>query len=362
MKLFIAMGALFIVGCGGVDVGGIPIDVGGLNFNGDLNIGDINLGDRLGSELLDAIIGSTDSATEAESDADTIEAEPHPADTNGDFIIDSEEVLAYGVAFQNDELDDGQDKNWLDVAVSIWQARADGAYFDDMESDKPLNWKSIIIDEDAKQQEAHPADTNGDFLLTGEEILTYASAFQNDELGDGQDKSWLDVAVSIWQARADGAYFDDMESDKPLNWKSMNDTTVVSDGSGDVMDGDVMDGDVMDDGSGDVMDVDEEPAGKGYDILFKVTPLSPVTFSLTVVDPTDKYNSNRSQQEGLGWLEGAAWDGFYRVQVSAGNNYNGVNEQVLFSISIYKDGELVLKEEHSIAESGQWDNLSIAYP
>ncbi len=105
-----------------------------------------------------------------------------------------------------------------------------------------------------------------------------------------------------------------------------------------------------------------DTAGEGYDILFKITPLSPAAFDLTVIDPTQKYNSDFVAPTELGWTEGAAWDGFYRVRVYARSNYNGVNEQVRFLISVYKNGELVFEEEHAVAESSLWDDLSVAYP
>lgn len=352
---------LFVVGCGGVDVGGVPINVGDINLNGDINFGDINLdGDAFEDELLDGLTKelAEESPGEETPDEETpdddvlvdkmveLSPRPHPADTNGDFSISNDELLAYGVAFQNGGQD--QVKSWLDVAVSIWQARTDGAYFDDMESTEPFNWQSVVDDE-PNQPEPHPADIDGDFLLTGEEVLAYASSFQSGELPDGQDESWLDAAVDIWQARADGAYFDDMESVEPLNWKSMDESGVVAD-------------EVDDNEVEEISDATTDTAGEGYDILFKVTPLSPVSFDLTVIDPTEKWNSDFNAPAELGWAEGMAWDGFYRVQVRAGSNYNGVNEQVRFSISIYKDGELVLKEEHAVAEQQVWDDLSIAYP
>jgi len=363
-KFVTATALLFIVGCGGVDVGGIPVDVGDLNFNGDINVGDINFGGGNGfeDELLDAIAEELDSEESNGNEPEELdseesnEPEPHPADTDGDFFIDNDELLAYGVAFQDD--DGGQGKSWLDVAVTIWQARSDGAYFDDMESDEPFNWQPVEANL-ANLPEPHPADTDGNFLLTSEEVLAYALAFQNDEFDEGQDESWLDIAIVIWQARSDGAYFDDMESDKPSNWNSVDESGVVTDDANNVDETTRID---------ETAETTEEnnatgdASGKGYDILFKVTPLSPVSFDLTVVDPIEKYNSSRTPPAETGWTEGTAWDGFYRVKVYSGNNYNGVNEQVRFSISVYKDGELVLEEEHAIAESSLWDDLSVAYP
>ncbi len=287
-----AAALLFVVGCGAVDVGGIPVDVGGMNFNGDLNIGDINLGEgEFGDELLDALAG--ESATD-----DALNSESETGD-EADEAVETEAV--------------------------------------ETDAEKP-----------------HPADTDMDFFIASDELLAYGVAFQDDELDEGQDESWLDVAVSIWQARTDGAYFDDMESIEPLNWISMDESGVVIEIDDGSEDGDDEDGEV-------VLD-DTDTAGEGYDILFKITPLSPASFQLTVVDPTEKHNTDYDSPTKLGWTEGLAWDGFYRVQVYAGDNYNSVNEQVRFSISVYKDGELVLEEEHAVAERELWDDLSVAYP
>lgn len=365
---FVMVITLLFAGCGGTDVGGVPIDVGGLS----LNFGDINLGGEFEAELLDSLAeelfedtddtentatedgGDTDEmSTDDEGDEDV--AKPHPADVDGSFTIENGELLAYGVQFQggvNADVLSDQDKDWLDVAVSIWQASANGAYFDDMESPEPFNWRAIVDDEQPDQPEPHPADTNADFLLAGEEVLAYALSFQNGELPEDQGESWLDVAVSIWQARADGAYFDDMESPEPLNWKSMDESGVVVEDNVEV----------VNDTPPDESEESEDTEGEGYAILFKVTPLSPVSFDLTVIDPTGSRNSDYSAPVELGWVDGTAWDGFYRVQVYAGSNYNNVNEQVRFLISVYKNGILILEEEYSVAEGSLWDDLDVAYP
>lgn len=364
------MVTLLFAGCGTADVGGIPVDVGGLSFNfGDINLGgefEAGLLDSLTEELVEGTDDTENTTTEDEGanepdtdemstddDGDEDVAKPHPADVDGSFTIDNGELLAYGVQFQGgvdaDVLSD-RDEEWLDVAVSIWQASANGAYFDDMESPEPFNWQAIVDDEQPDQPEPHPADTNADFLLTSEEVLAYASSFQNDELPEDQGEIWLDVAVSIWQARVDGAYFDDMESPEPLNWKSMDESGVVVEDNVEVVN------DAPDESDS------EDTDGEGYAILFKVTPLSPVSFDLTVIDPTGSRNSDYSAPVELGWVDGTAWDGFYRVQVYAGSNYNDVNEQVRFLISVYKNGTLMLEEEYSVAESSLWNDLDIAYP
>jgi len=127
-------------GCGGVDVGGIPVDASGMTNNFDF--GDINVGgiDGLGDAINDTLASETEID---EADADELAERPHPADTDGDFAMTSEELLAYSLAFQDSALPEGQDGAWVDAAIEIWQTRQDGAYYDDMESTEPNNWRPL---------------------------------------------------------------------------------------------------------------------------------------------------------------------------------------------------------------------------
>jgi len=224
-----------LVGCGGVDVGGIPVDASGMTNNfdfGDINVGDINgLGDAIGDTLASGTEADVpnDFASEAEGNpidvGEPIER-PHPADTNGDFAVTSEELLAYSLAFQDSMLPEGQNEAWVDVAVGIWQTRQDGAYYDDMESPEPNNWRSLdgTAEEDAIDDGEDAIDDELDEEAVNDEEDEGAVAEMESE-GAGYDllfkASSLSVApVQLSVADPNGHTNTDWDNSGEIGWAS----------------------------------------------------------------------------------------------------------------------------------------------
>ena len=325
MARFVACGLLSMAmfGCGGVDVGGIPVDASGMTNNfdfGDINVGDINgLGDMINDTL-------TSEADEPIDGGESTER-PHPADTNGDFAMTSEELLAYSLAFQGSTLPEGQDEAWVDVAITIWQTRQDGAYYDDMESSEPNNWQPL---EEADGEAGDEPDGDDEVIEADEP--------------DGDDE--------VIEADGDDEVID---ADEP-------------DGDDEVIDADEPDGDdeVIDadepDGDDEVIDADEpDEGGTGYDLLVETSSLSVAPVQLSVIDPNGHTNTDWGNSGEIGWVSGTAWDGVYTVKVDVGNNWNDVSERITFSVRAYIDGELVHDGEYSAAESATWDGLTITF-
>jgi len=306
MKNLIACGlfvSLFtVLGCGGVDVGGIPIDASGMTNNfdfGDINVGDINgLGDAVEDAVEDAMLD--ESATEsAEGEEPATEPEeetqplPHPADSDEDFLLTSEEVLSYAADFQSGNLPEEQGQDWVDVAVDIWLANYDGAYYDDMESEFPGNWHPLSNEDEAADTEETAAETANEAADSPETANEAADTDSEEETA------------------ADGGA--------------------------------------------------ENVRAAGYDLLFEASTLSVAPVRLGVMDPNG-FVSTDWDGNSVGWTTGTAWDGAYAIQVTVQDNRNGISERISFSVQAYVDGEVVLDEVYSAAEGSVWSGPVINYP
>lgn len=290
----IGMFIVTVAGCGGVDVGSVPVDVGGITNNfGDINVGDVNgIGDAV-----EEAVAATEEAVEESEEVIEETAEPgespHPADINVDFVLALDEVVAYAADFLDGGLPDGQTQAWVDVASGIALATYGGAYYDDMESPEPDNWKPLL--------DENPVDLDADLQEVEQQEVEQQEAEQEVEQEVEQQEVELD---------------DEVEADS---------------------------------------------AAAGFDLLFKVAPLTSVPVELEVIDPNGNWNKDWNSLHELGWPEGTAWQGAYTVQVATRDNGNGVNEMVTFSLTVWVDGEVVHESEHAVAEGRTWDDLVVSY-
>lgn len=199
-----------ICGCGGVDIGELSVDVGDI---------DADLKNFLNGNGND---GSTEPYAEEEEEEDfpDLLLTYHPADFNGDFQITKAETKDYAALWQKGLLPDVQNSAWV-LRANYIAVSGDGGYFDDGFSEHPDNWIPLTDEEVGSEAtdvtSTHPADVDGDFVITGAEAEYYADLWQQDLLPVDQDSRWTLRANYIYLTGV-GSYFNDGVSDPPNNW------------------------------------------------------------------------------------------------------------------------------------------------